>query len=1184
MNKKRVLSIVLTFALAITTLSTNISLSAVRAASGEVTRTSGSDRYQTAAQVAVTNWTAPDNVVLVSGEGYADAISASVLAKKLDAPILLTTPKVLNLYTKTALDTLKPKNIYVIGGNASIYKEVRDSLKDSYNIIELGGANRYETNAAVAKKLVELGVDPSNAILVGGEGFSDALTVASIAAAKEQILLLGTNDLNYIKPVTDFINQYKSSITVVGTNFVINDDTYKAINGVKRINGGTDRFDTNLKVLDAFKGDIKTSKFYVANASGDGYADALVASVLAGKNEAPLVLLDNETSKSTANAIDYLKTNLTDSSEVEVLGGTGVIPENIVTKINGYISAGGSSSSGGSTTGSSSSGTSTTVQTFTGYIQDEDCFISYAPNYGDDTKMCLSMKSCAASGYGITALQSDGSYKFYYFDGNFATFADGKTFDGTGSQLSAWNLIQNTSKKDHVTITVTGTLKGDTKVSPNDGKSYPVITVSSLRESSSSSGSSGGSGSSGSSGNNVSDLNDGGNHSGDYTISTTGTFGPVDSDKATTVNGNVQIKYNASSTDSITLQDLNINGTLAVDFGEGNVTLNNVIVNGVKVANVGSNSLHVKGDTSIGSLIVNDSNDDAHIIIEGNAIITNTTINAGAKLEVASDATNAKPFENVTIASAAAANNVVLTGGFNNITVSSAGADLDLQESTVGTLLVSSEAKAAKIKTADKTTIDDLSVNAPISVTGNGRIANANLGVSGITVEKAPTNIAIVKGVTATVEGKTKDESNTTVIGEVLTTLPTLSSIEITAPAAKLNYIVRDKLDITGMQVTGTYSDNTTAVLPINKANVTGFNSSKAVDGQVLTITVGGKTVTYTINVVAAEQETITGYIEDVHCFFAYTDPSADTKGCLSMKSCAASGYGITVPQSDGTKKFYFFDGNFSTFTDGKTFDGTGSQLLAWNLIQGTTKKNNITVSVKGTLNGTEKTYTDKNGASYSFPVLTLSSLSETSTLNSIAITTPATKLTYSVGDALDITGLQVTGTYDDNTKVLQSVTAANVTGFDSSKPVTGQVLTITVGGKTTTYTIDVVAAAPEEQTFTGYIQDQDCFISYAPNYGDDTKMCLSMKSCAASGYGITALQSDGSYKFYYFDGNFATFADGKTFDGTGSQLSAWNLIQNTIKKNNITITVKGKLDGEIKTAPDGNTYPVITVTSLAEN
>lgn len=55
------------------------------------------------AQVATKNWTTSKNVILVPGEGYADAVSASTLAKKLDAPILLTTAEALNQNTSAAL-------------------------------------------------------------------------------------------------------------------------------------------------------------------------------------------------------------------------------------------------------------------------------------------------------------------------------------------------------------------------------------------------------------------------------------------------------------------------------------------------------------------------------------------------------------------------------------------------------------------------------------------------------------------------------------------------------------------------------------------------------------------------------------------------------------------------------------------------------------------------------------------------------------------------------------------------------------------------------------------------------------------------------------------------------------------------------------------------------------------------
>jgi len=77
-------------------------------------------------------------------------------------------------------------------------------------------------------------------------------------------------------------------------------------------------------------------------------------------------------------------------------------------------------------------------------------------------------------------------------------------------------------------------------------------------------------------------------------------------------------------------------------------------------------------------------------------------------------------------------------------------------------------------------------------------------------------------------------------------------------------------------------------------------------------------------------------------------------------------------------------------------------------------------------------------------------------TLSSITITTPATKLDYIVGDTLDITGLVVTGTYSDGSTKTETINESNVTGFDSSVAVIDQVLTVTVDGKTTTYTVDI--------------------------------------------------------------------------------------------------------------------------------
>ncbi len=316
-------------------LSAAVPTISVKAAEGQVTRIGESDSYATAAKVATTNWTKPKDVVLVCGEGYADAVSATVLAKQLDAPILLTTAASLNKNAKDALDTLNPQNIYVIGGNASVSDTVREGLRNSnYNLIELGGKDRYETNIAVANQLVKLGLKADNVMLVSGEGFSDTLSVTSIAAAKGQILLLGTNRSSSMKPVLDFVKANDSKVTVVGTNYSINDATYKSLGAIKRVNGGADRFETNLNVLNEFGADLKSNKVFVANATGDRYTDALIASSLAGKWTSPLILVDEDSSTATDKALNYIKGKIAVSTDLNVIGNTDAVSDNVVSKIN----------------------------------------------------------------------------------------------------------------------------------------------------------------------------------------------------------------------------------------------------------------------------------------------------------------------------------------------------------------------------------------------------------------------------------------------------------------------------------------------------------------------------------------------------------------------------------------------------------------------------------------------------------------------------------------------------------------------------------------------------------------------------------------------------------------------------------------------------------------------------------
>lgn len=240
----------------------------------------------------------------------------------------------------------------------------------------------------------------------------------------------------------------------------------------------------------------------------------------------------------------------------------------------------------------------------------------------------------------------------------------------------------------------------------------------------------------------IKELNDGKEHNGNYTISKLGTLGPInlngDSEYrvATTINGDVDIKYpNAKQGDKIVLQNLDINGTLTADFGEGDIELDNVKVNGVIVTNVGSNSIHIKGNSTIGLLTIQDTNNNAHIVVEENAGINNTILYSGAKLEVANGAKNNNPFANVII-NLKSEDEVTLSGIFDNINIKKAkkiNIDKNTQiksEIKVGSsaeLNVENGAKVGKINIDTKQADDKVILNGDLNNVNVNSAANIEI-------------------------------------------------------------------------------------------------------------------------------------------------------------------------------------------------------------------------------------------------------------------------------------------------------------------------------------------------------------------------------------------------------------------------------------------------------------------------
>ena len=105
---------------------------------------------------------------------------------------------------------------------------------------------------------------------------------------------------------------------------------------------------------------------------------------------------------------------------------------------------------------------------------------------------------------------------------------------------------------------------------------------------------------------------------------------------------------------------------------------------------------------------------------------------------------------------------------------------------------------------------------------------------------------------------------------------------------------------------------------------------------------------------------------------------------------------------------------------------------------------------------------------SYTVTVTATPTPPPTPTVKSIAVNSATHKTAYTKGEALDVTNLTIEVTMSDSTTKIENVTADMVSGFDPSTEGT-QTLTITYGGKTTSYNVTVTATPTPPPTPVTY-------------------------------------------------------------------------------------------------------------------
>ncbi len=294
-----------------------------------IKRLAGIDRYETSVAISQDGWKqSSDVVVLGRGDLSVDALTGSVLAKKYNAPLLLTKNKELPTVVESELDRLQPKKVYILGGPAAISEVVIKQLSTKgyiSDIERISGENRYETSIAVAN---EIGNSNQVIVTTGDEKSPDALSIAPYAASK-QIPIVLTDGEKLSEATSSYINAARPvKATIIGGVNAVSKSVAEALGPVPTVDrvAGENRYETSVKIAQTF--DFENNSVFFAN--GEVFIDALPGSPFAAAMGAPVILTKHNTF--TNEVEQYLKQAI--SREYYFLGGEAAISKPLESTVN----------------------------------------------------------------------------------------------------------------------------------------------------------------------------------------------------------------------------------------------------------------------------------------------------------------------------------------------------------------------------------------------------------------------------------------------------------------------------------------------------------------------------------------------------------------------------------------------------------------------------------------------------------------------------------------------------------------------------------------------------------------------------------------------------------------------------------------------------------------------------------
>ncbi|SDG20395.1 Listeria/Bacterioides repeat-containing protein [Fontibacillus panacisegetis] len=295
----------------------------------------------------------------------------------------------------------------------------------------------------------------------------------------------------------------------------------------------------------------------------------------------------------------------------------------------------------------------------------------------------------------------------------------------------------------------------------------------------------------------------------------------------------------------------------------------------------------------------------------------------------------------------------------------------------------------------------------------------------------------------------------------------------------KTQYQVGEPISVEGLSLAVNWSDGSKTTVPVTADMVSGFNSNAAVESQILTITYGGLTATYTVSIGADPGEkVITG--------ISVSDSVYKTDYKVG-EPLNVTGLALNVSWSDESTT---------------TIPVTVEMVSGFN--SSTAVESQILTITYG---GFTATYT-----------ISIEELPAEKVITGITVSDSVYKTEYKVGEPLDVTGLTLDIAWSDGSNTVVPVTAEMVSGFNSSAAVESQILTITYGDYTATYTISI-EALPTEKVMTSIVLNNSGYktsywvgealdvtgLSLIVNWSDDTTTTVPVTAEMVSGFNSSA-------------------------------------------------------------------------------